>query len=86
MRNDLRSADYFDADLFPCENSFMARRYTISNGKLVLTLEEADEGGFIVSSPLYPGLWTQADSVKEAFDNAQDALKSLLAARQKSNP
>ena len=60
----------------------MSKRYTISNGKLVLTLEESDAGGFVVSSPLYPGLWTQAESVSEAFDNAQDALKALVAARQ----
>ncbi len=66
--------------------SRMARRYTISNGKLVLTLEEADEGGFVVSSPLYPGLWTQAESVREAFDNAADALKALIAARRKPIP
>src|SRR5579862_4114129 len=45
----------------------MPKRYTISDGKLVLTLEEATEGGFVVSSPLYPGLWTQAESVSEAF-------------------
>lgn len=62
------------------------KRYTISDGKLVLTLEEADEGGFVVSSPLYPGLWTQAESVQEAFENARDALKSLLEARQKPIP
>jgi predicted RNase H-like HicB family nuclease len=64
----------------------VARRYTISNGKLVLTLEEADEGGFIVSSPLYPGLWTQSESIREAFENAQDALKALLAARHNPIP
>lgn len=64
----------------------MAKRYTISNGKLVLTLEEAVEGGFVVSSPLYPGLWTQAESVSEAFDNARDAIKALAAARRKPIP
>jgi hypothetical protein len=34
----------------------LAKRYTISDGKLVLNLEEAEEGGFVASSPLYPGL------------------------------
>ena len=43
----------------------MLKKYTISDGKLVLTLEEAEEGGFVVSSPLYPGLWTQAESLAE---------------------
>jgi hypothetical protein len=61
----------------------MAKRYTISDGKLVLNLEEAREGGFVVSPPLYPGLWTQAESMGEAFDNARDALKSLRAAGRK---
>jgi antitoxin HicB len=61
----------------------MSKRYTISDGKLVLTLEEADEGGFVVSSPLYPGLWTQGETLAEAFENARDALKALLAARRK---
>ena len=64
----------------------MARRYTISDGKLVLTLEEAEEGGFVVSSPLYPGLWTQAETVAEAFENARDAMKALIAARRKPLP
>lgn len=64
----------------------LAKRYTISDGKFVLTLEEAVEGGFVVSSPLYPGLWTQAESVAEAFENARDALKALTAARRKPIP
>lgn len=62
----------------------MAKRYTISDGKLVLTLAVAAEGGFVVSSPLYPGLWTQAESVPEAFENARDALKALADAQRKS--
>ena len=66
--------------------SHLLKRYTISDGKLVLNLEEAAEGGFIVSSPLFPGLWTQAESVAEAFENARDALKSLTAARRKDIP
>jgi antitoxin HicB len=61
----------------------MARKYTVSDGKLVLTLEAAEEGGFIVSSPLDPGLWTQAESLAEAFENARDAIKALAAARRK---
>ena len=60
----------------------MRKKYTISNGKLVLTLEAADEGGFVVSSPLDPGLWTQAETIEEAFKNARDAMKELAAARR----
>ncbi len=32
----------------------MAKRYTVSDGKLVLTLEEAEEGGYVVTSPMDP--------------------------------
>jgi len=59
----------------------MAKKYTISDGKLVLTLEAAREGGFIVSSPLDPGLWTQAETIAQAFENARDAMKELALAR-----
>jgi predicted RNase H-like HicB family nuclease len=64
----------------------MAKKYTISDGKLVLTIEAAPEGGFVVSSPLDPGMWTQAESVDEAFVNARDALKELAAARRERKP
>lgn len=63
----------------------MARKklktYTACDGKLVLTLEEAEEGGFIVRSPMDPALLTQADSLGEAFVMARDALKGLRKTR-----
>ena len=61
----------------------MAKRYRISDGKLVLTLEEADEGGYIVTSPLDPELITESETVSEAFANARDALKALRRSRAK---
>jgi hypothetical protein len=61
----------------------MAKRYTISDGKLVLTLEEAEEGGFVVTSPLDPELITEGDTVSECFENARDALKALRQSRAK---
>jgi len=61
----------------------MAKSYTISDGRLVLCLTEADEGGFVVTSPLDPELITEAESVSEAFAHARDALKSLRRARAK---
>ena len=61
----------------------MSKRYTISDGKLVLTLQEAEEGGYIVTSPLDPELITEADTVREAFVNARDALRSLARSRAK---
>ncbi|MBI3097771.1 MAG: hypothetical protein HYY93_05920 [Planctomycetes bacterium] len=48
---------------------------------MVLSLEEAQEGGFIVTSPLDPELITEADTVNEAFSNARDALRALRCSR-----
>jgi predicted RNase H-like HicB family nuclease len=59
----------------------MSKRYTVSDGKLVLNLEEAEEGGYIVTSPLNPELITQAETIEEAFSNASDAAKALKQSR-----
>jgi antitoxin HicB len=59
------------------------KQYTVSDGKLVLVLSEAEEGGYVVTSPLDPELITEAETVSEAFANARDALKALRAARVK---
>ena len=59
------------------------KQYTVSDGKLVLVLSEAEEGGYVVTSPLDPELITEAETVSEAFANARDALKALRAARAK---
>ena len=57
--------------------------YQITDGDLLLTLEEAEEGGFIVTSPTEPRLITEAETVGEAFDNARDALEALGQSRVK---
>jgi len=61
----------------------MPKTYTVSDGKLVLALKEAEEGGYIVRSPLDPELITEGETIAEAFDNARDALKSLRRSRVK---
>jgi hypothetical protein len=61
----------------------LMKQYTVSDGKLVLTLQEADEGGFIVTSPFDPQLITEAETVREAFENARDASSALAASRRK---
>jgi antitoxin HicB len=60
---------------------FMSKRYTVSDGRLVLNLEEAEEGGYIVTSPFNPELITQAETIQEAFANARDAAKALKQSR-----
>jgi antitoxin HicB len=59
----------------------MSKRYTVSDGKLVLSLEEAEEGGYVVTSPLDPELITEAETLEEAFANARDAAKALKQSR-----
>lgn len=61
----------------------MARSYTVSDTRLVLTLTPAEEGGFIVTSPLEPELVTEAADLEEAFVMARDALRALRASRAK---
>jgi predicted RNase H-like HicB family nuclease len=56
------------------------KRFTASDGKLVLVLEVAEEGGYVVTSPLDPAMITQADTLEEAFEMAADAFKCLREA------
>src|SRR5437870_13777128 len=61
----------------------MPRRYTITDGKIILELHPAEEGGYTVTSPLDPGLITEAETLEEAFRMAYDAQKCLREARAK---
>jgi len=61
----------------------VAKSYTVSDGKLVLTLTPAKEGGFVVTSPVEPELITEAETIEEAFRMAHDALRGLRASRAK---
>lgn len=61
----------------------MPTRYTVTDGKLTLVLEEAEEGGYVVTSPLDPELVTEADTIEEAFEMSRDALATLKASRSK---
>jgi antitoxin HicB len=60
----------------------MGKQYTVSDGKMILLLEEAEEGGFVVTSPLDPGLVTQAETLQEAFLMAYDAAECLAVGRK----
>jgi predicted RNase H-like HicB family nuclease len=48
--------------------------YTVTDGKLVLTLEVVEEGGYFVTSPFNPDIKTQADTLEEAFEMARDVI------------
>jgi antitoxin HicB len=43
---------------------------------LVLTPQE--DGGFTVTSPSLPGLVTEGDSLEEALEHVEDALRATL--------
>ena len=58
------------------------RTYTVSDGELVLTLVEADEGGFTVTSPMDPELITEAETIAEAFELAREVAQELAETRQ----
>jgi antitoxin HicB len=60
-----------------------SKRYAVSDGKLMLNLEEVQEGGYIVTSPLNPELITQTETIEEALANARDAAKALRQSRAK---
>jgi antitoxin HicB len=49
---------------------------TVYRVPLVLTRQE--EGGYTVTSPMLPGLVTEGDSLDEALENVQDALRATL--------
>ena len=61
----------------------MKKKFTVSDGSLVLLLQKAAEGGYVVTSPFDPELITEAETIEEAFANARDALKALREARVK---
>ena len=57
--------------------------FTVSDGDLVLQLELAEEGGYVVTAPFEPELITEAESLEEAFSMARDAIKALRSSRAK---
>jgi antitoxin HicB len=56
-------------------------RYTVSDGKLVLSLREDEGGWYTVTSPTDPAMITQARTIKEAFKMARDAFAALASSR-----
>jgi predicted RNase H-like HicB family nuclease len=65
------------------QNMIAGKAYTVSDGEMVLSLEPAEEGGYVVTSPLDPELVTEAGSLDEAFANARDAAEALNQSRSK---
>ncbi len=51
--------------------------------KFLVYLEEAEEGGYIVSCPQLPGCVTQGETVEEALAMIKDAIRGYIASLQK---
>jgi len=51
-----------------------------ANGTYTFTMlfEPAEEGGFVVTCPALPGLVTEGDTMEEAREMAEDALRLYL--------
>ena len=46
--------------------------------RVPLVLTPQNEGGFTVTSPSLPGLVTEGDSLEEALEHVEDALRATL--------
>lgn len=55
------------------------KKFTVTDGKLVLELEVAEEGGYVVTAPFVQGLVTQGSTIEECYEMAYDALACLRA-------
>jgi antitoxin HicB len=46
--------------------------------KIPLVLTPQSEGGYMVTSPVLPEMLTEGDTLEQAMENVQDALKATL--------
>jgi antitoxin HicB len=46
--------------------------------RVPLVLTPQTEGGFTVTSPILPGLVTEGDTLEEALEHVEDALRATL--------
>ena len=51
--------------------------------KYVVYLEPAEEGGYVVSCPDFPGCVTQSETVEEALRMIRDAIEGYIASLKK---
>ncbi len=67
--------------------STIRKKFRVTKEGITYEFEAAEEGGYVVSVPLYPSCVSQGDSFEEALTNVEDALmECLLAARDLSLP
>src|SRR4051794_14436468 len=59
---------------FPCPEVYSVSQVY----RVPLVLVPQPEGGFTVTSPALPGLVTEGDSVEDALEHVEDALRATL--------
>jgi predicted RNase H-like HicB family nuclease len=59
-----------------------AADFIVTDGQLVLRLQPADEGGYVVTSPFNADILTQAETLEDAFENARDVIALFEADRK----
>jgi hypothetical protein len=64
------------------ESGELMAKYNVTDGKLLLTLQEDEGGWYVVTSPSDLALITQARSIREAFEMARDAQAALAVSRR----
>lgn len=67
----------------PRRKSIAGEKYTIAIEDLVIVVEGADSGWYIVTCPFDPELMTQGRTLDEAIAMAKDARQALADARAK---
>jgi predicted RNase H-like HicB family nuclease len=66
-------------------NRATAPRFKVIKQGIEYEFEAAEEGGYVVSVPLYPSCVSQGETFEEALANIEDALLGCLAAARDLN-
>ena len=62
-----------------------AAKFKVTKGGIEYEFEPAEEGGYVVSVPLYPSCVSQGDTFEQALTNIEDALLGCLATARDLN-
>lgn len=60
-------------------------KFRVTKEGITYQFEEAEEGGYVVSVPLYPSCVSQGETFEEALANIEDALIECLTAARDLN-
>jgi antitoxin HicB len=61
------------------------RPITMVEYNYTVVFEPAEEGGFVATCPALPGLVTEGDTLEEAREMAQDAIRAYLESLHKDH-